>query len=294
MGGEPSIDLHGRPQTLMLPAAICRCLALVGLALLAAVALLVVARRLAGALETPLALPALAATGVLAAAVAAAVRVAWFLPPADRFAARFERLVMVLTSLAVAALAGGLSVPDTPVVGKFLLCTVVAAEESWAWAWRSRKRGPSQERGQSDFSPDRPSHQGGRNDFSPVEIETPASRGAKKGSDPFLAYENAPADGVTQQLTRSRADDGSEEISGWLRTAFAAGQRTGSVHVAFCPPLAATPRLEVEPIEGPEARIKTAQLLPYGARLDLKLAAAAKQPVVVLLRFSARTTLENP
>ena len=71
-----------------------------------------------------------------------------------------------------------------------------------------------------------------------------------------------PPEGVVQQLTRSRAANGTEEISGWLRTSFAAGQRTASVHVAFCPPLGATPELSVEQIDGPEARIKTAQVLP--------------------------------
>ncbi len=69
-----------------------------------------------------------------------------------------------------------------------------------------------------------------------------------------------------------------------------AGQRTGSLHVAFCPPFTATPELVVEQLEGPEARMKTAQLMPYGARLDLKLAAAAEEPTSVLLQFSARTT----
>ena len=96
-----------------------------------------------------------------------------------------------------------------------------------------------------------------------------------------------PAEEVTQQLIRSRAADGTEVLSGWLRTFFAAGQRTGSVHVAICPPLDAVPEVAVEQIDGPEARIKTAQVLPYGVRLDLKLAAAAGEPTGVLLQFSA-------
>ena len=105
-----------------------------------------------------------------------------------------------------------------------------------------------------------------------------------------LPRQEVPPEGVVQQLTRSRAADGTEEISGWLRTSFAAGQRTASVHVAFCPPLAAVPELAVEQIDGPEARIKTAQVLPYGARVDLKLAAASEEPASVLLQFSARTS----
>ena len=86
---------------------------------------------------------------------------------------------------------------------------------------------------------------------------------------------------------------GPRNSAGWLRLSFAAGQRTGSVHVAFCPPLRVTPEMEVEQIEGPEARIKTAQVLPYGARFDLKLAAAAEQPTTVLLQFTARTRREE-
>ena len=68
--------------------------------------------------------------------------------------------------------------------------------------------------------------------------------------------------GVSQQLTRSQTADGVEELSGWLRIAFVAGQRTGSLHVAFCPPFVTTPELAVEQLDGPEARLKTAQLMP--------------------------------
>jgi hypothetical protein len=47
--------------------------------------------------------------------------------------------------------------------------------------------------------------------------------------------------------------------------------------------------LSVEQIGGPPSRVKTAQLLPYGVRLDLKLAATAEEPTSVLLQFVARS-----
>ena len=97
-----------------------------------------------------------------------------------------------------------------------------------------------------------------------------------------------PPDDVVQHLVRSRAKDGSDTLSGFARIAFAPGQRTGSIHVAFCPPFARTPELSLEQRDGPDARIKTAQLLPYGVRLDLKLAAEAEQRLSVLLQFVAR------
>ena len=83
--------------------------------------------------------------------------------------------------------------------------------------------------------------------------------------------------------------DGGEQLSGWLRAGFAAGQRTANVHVAFCPPFPKTPQLTVEQLDGPEVRIRTAQLLPHGLRLDLKLAVTAEKPLDVLLQFSARS-----
>ncbi|OHB71102.1 MAG: hypothetical protein A2V70_03985 [Planctomycetes bacterium RBG_13_63_9] len=62
--------------------------------------------------------------------------------------------------------------------------------------------------------------------------------------------------------------------------------------MAFCPPFPKTPRLKVEQVDGPAARIKTSQF-PYGARLDLKLAEMAAKPDRVLLRFVARSKAEG-
>jgi len=97
-----------------------------------------------------------------------------------------------------------------------------------------------------------------------------------------------PAGDVLQQLTRSRTADGSQCLEGWLRMPLDAGQRTGSLHVAFCPPFPQTPELEFEQLAGPEARIKVAQLQPYGVRLDVKLVAAAGPGESVLVQFAAR------
>jgi hypothetical protein len=268
MSGERSIHLHGRLLAVS-AASLSRWVAIVLLGFLTAAALVVVARRLAGALANPLEPAILFATGVLAATAAAAIRLGWFFTPTASAAnsppRRLDHAMMALTSLSVAALAAGLCVPETPALGTFLLCTLLGAEESWAWAWHIRHS--------ISLPVPRP----------PSRAPTPRAR---LSLDPDVAVLS---ENVTQQLTRSQAADGDEELSGWLRTTFAPGQRTASVHVAFCPPFAATPQLEVEQLDGPEARIKTAQLLPYGARLDLKLAAAAEEPTNVLLQFSART-----
>ncbi len=265
MATDQSIYSRGRTAGI-LPANVPRCAAAATLSLLAAVALTIVARRAAGALEDPLPPMALATTGLLVAAAAAAIRLGW--PSARR--GMVDWIVMVATSLAVVALGASLRLPGTPAAGMFLLCMPLLAEESWAWAWHNRQC--------FDSLP---------NDRPTIRIDAP------HGATPhalLLDRETADlAEEVTQQLTRRQTADGADELSGWLRMPFAAGQRTGSIHLAFCPPMAATPELAVEQIDGPEARIKVGQLLPYGSRLDLKLAAAAEEPTAVLVQFSART-----
>jgi hypothetical protein len=264
MGGDQLI--HGRPIA-SVPSHPGRHLSVVVLVLLTSAALMVVSRRIAGALTHPLEPASLLTAGVLVAATAMTIRLGWFLPPAIRASRALDRAMMLLTSLAVLALGTGLCVYGTKTIGASAICAVLAAEEAWAWAWYTRRG--REKRGQNCFSFPRP---------------VVAAVGKENSSDPF-----SPGEEVTQQLTRCQAADGAEELSGWLRMAFAAGQRTGSLHVAFCPPFVTTPELAIEQCEGPEVRIKTAQLLPYGVRLDLKLASAADEVMSVLLQFSART-----
>jgi hypothetical protein len=261
-----------------LPQNLHRCLAAAVLALLSAAALVLVARRLAGALTNPLEPVTLLVIGALVAAAAAAIRLGWFLPPAAGRPMRLDRAMMLLTSLAVAALAAGACLPGTSAIGTCLLCTLLGAEESWAWAVHLRRHRESP-----------PARRAVRLDAAHAPLAR-GNRGVTSFRPAIDASEAALSEDITQQLTRSQAADGVDELSGWLRIAFPAGGRTGSIHVAFCPPFAATPELALEQLDGPEARIKTAQLMPYGARLDLKLAAAADGPTRVLLQFSARTT----
>lgn len=284
MCAERSIELHRRIDGIP-SASLGRWAAGAALGLLICVAVVIAQRRLAGALENPLEVAALLSTGLLAVTAAGGIRVGWHSQPAKSVAARADWTVMLSTSAALIALGAALSTAGTQIAGLAVFWTLLAAEEGWAWYWFvSRRVGPIPWPVLHILRWDRP--------------QKPAPHAARVGPAwhaprrPVSAEEILSED-VTQQLMRSRAADGAEELSGWLRPAFAAGQRTGSIHVAFCPPFAGTPELAVEQIDGPEARIKTAQLLPYGVRLDLKLAAAAEQPTTVLLQFSARTVREK-
>jgi hypothetical protein len=244
---------------------------------------------MAGALQTPLEPATLLTVGVLTAAAGVVVRLGWLLPLGGSRIRRLDIALMAITAFAVAALCGGVCSPrTTPPQIALLVQVVIAVEEGWAWLWFFGKwtRNAS--------SPAADTDKRGQNYFPLAESPSGSTTPEKNSSDPFLTADPfVPSAEVTQQLTRSETAAGTEELSGWLRLPFAPGQRTGSVHVAFCPPLRVTPELAVVQIEGPEARIKTAQLFPYGARFDLKLAAAAEEPTAVLLQFTARTPREE-
>lgn len=268
MSGEPAIDIPSI-RVAHSPSCLSRQAAAVALALLTAAAALVVARRLAGALLIPLTPASLVAASCLASASAVAVRAGWLhRTPASSFFSWLDRVAMIWTSAVAVSLVVGLCLPGTPIAGVIAAGIVLSAEESWAWLWLRIR---------------------GRESLSVLPASVVSHAGAPACETNILeAYsEESYSEDIVQQLTRRCAADGSEELSGWLRVPVLPGQRTASAHVAFCPPFCATPEVAVEQLDGPESRIKMGQRLPYGARIDLKLASPAEEAASVLLQFSA-------
>jgi hypothetical protein len=250
-------------------------------------ALLIGWRRLAGALSQPLAPAAMVLAAASVAGLAALAR-------SGRPTAAWN----LLLSAAVLLLGLALCVRGTAGAGVAAFWGVVAGEEGWAWGrllLPTRRRG-----GRSRFSWRKAAKLG----LFPLSRGDKTRRLRVDGADggmgdgglgiraPLSPHEDEdalPAENVLQRLTLSQEADGGQRLSGWLRLRLAAGQRSGVVHVAFCPPFCRTPELSLEQLRGPPARIRTAQLLPHGVRLELKLSTAAAAGGSVLLRFAAWT-----
>lgn len=231
-------------------------------------------RRLAGALESTL---EVAALGLLLAGTAAAARLAWRCCSGS-YPARVDRLLGVTASAVVLAVGGVLSFPETALGGRAVFWSMLLVEECWAWWPFSWTWGAS-----SGQAP-------------PAEREIRVDPPQSAASDPIplaTVSGDPPSEDVTQQFTRSRTPDGGEVLAGWLRMRMDAGQRSSNVHLAFCPPFAKTPKVAIEQLDGPEARVKTVQLLPYGARFDVKLASSSEVPATLLLQFSARLSRQE-
>ncbi len=235
-------------------------------------AVLVGWRRLAGALSHPLAPAAMVLAAASVAALAALAR-------SGRPRAGWN----LLLSAAVLLLGIALCVRGTAGGGLLGFWAILAGEEGWAWG---RLLLPARRRGHR-----RPDAQQTRR--LRVDGQDGGIRGwgsETRGAAALGEEEDVvPAENVLQRLTLSQDADGSQRLSGWLRLRLAAGQRSGVVHVAFCPPFCRTPELSLEQLGGPPARIRTAQLLPHGVRLELKLSPATTAGGSVLLRFAART-----
>jgi hypothetical protein len=92
---------------------------------------------------------------------------------------------------------------------------------------------------------------------------------------------------IVQQFIRRREPDGGEWVTGAVRVAFETGQKTAHAHVAFCPPFLTTPSCDAEPVSGPDAELKVAQVLPQGARFDARLDEVPHEPVYLLVEFAA-------
>ncbi len=241
-------------------------------------------RRAVGALSNPLDSAALLAVALLVVMIAVVARAAGRFRAAGARSGSVQTCQAVLLSVAVLATGGALSLRGTPLAGLVVLWVVLIAEEGWAWRPGTLPGLPKMPRWR-------------RLRLRPVRVDDAqavAPHGTVHSDDRPMVADNPPDDTVTQKTTRSQAADGTESLSGWLRIPLASGQRTANVHVAFCPPFAHTPRARVKQLDGPEARVKTVQLLPYGVRFDLKLREPSESAAAVLLQFSAEAASVTP
>jgi hypothetical protein len=81
-----------------------------------------------------------------------------------------------------------------------------------------------------------------------------------------------------QQLTRYRHADGTQTILGTLLAEFASGDRSTTLHIAFCPPFDRLPTVEAEAVDDSPASVNVTQLLHNGVQLEVRLPTPATAP----------------
>lgn len=276
------------------PAGLRRRLAAMILVLMASAGAVLLWRRLAGALAEPLPAEALAGLALLLAGAAVAARWLWSADAGRASVGRLARLVPWCPSALLLAIGAAVCLRGTSATGIVVFWLAIVLEEGAAGLWMVRRRRELHGRGADAMGPLR---------IEPVELSVPDGHAAQAPAVAALPADGpaeiehaatmgatgdeTPGGQVTQQFVRSRSAEGGDVFSGWLRVEMPAHGRTTSVHVAFCPPFARAPAIEVHQVDGPPGRIKTVQALPYGARLDVKLSQPSEEATTVLLRFVA-------
>ena len=228
---------------------------------------LVAMRRFWGGLQSAPSLPALVAVAFMLAVLSSVVHCGTqLLCHKDSAAYRAAQGLLPL-SLAIAVFS--ICLPSSSVFAILLIVVVLGSEELF-WLVRPALLRDRTNRRPAKRQPD------------PVQIVVHENKQAA-GKD-FVA-DFSPE--VIRRIERTRGPAGEDICRGQIRSEFFPGQRTAEIHLEFCPPFHTSPVLHIEQIEGPEALVKATQVLPYGARLEVRLARSGSERFETRIEFSA-------
>lgn len=248
--------------------------------LLLFIALVLIQRRYEGALTASLDGSLLVAASGAVVWLALAIRLAqrrWLCG-----SAHYQRASWLAPTLAVLITGGALSLPGASVATYVGIWSLIILEESWACGagrWTARQVGPVIIKfiGAKQPSLNAPA-------VTPLALVTAHDVNDLEATESNHA-EEAVGEDVTQRLIRTDSNKEGDVLRGQVRATLVAEQRTCHVHVAFCPPFPGVPEIEFQQTEGPPARIKPGQVLPWGLRFDVKLNSVG--PARVGIEFTA-------
>lgn len=238
-------------------------------------------RHSAMAFQQPLAGRGLFLAGVLGAGTAVAARALFRRISSVPGSSPQRGFLEPLVSACLIAWGVALSLTTLEPGGLFLLWSSLVAEEAWAWSTAGRLA-PRIASARHPPETESSAEEGCANPRTPGAPETKARDAL---DSPRILSEPE----VMQEFVRGRQSGGGELLRGWVRVPFVPGQRSASVHLAFCPPFESVPSVDIVGQFGPECRIKVVQVLPLGARLDVRLQHASSTHDSVILEILATT-----
>jgi hypothetical protein len=104
------------------------------------------------------------------------------------------------------------------------------------------------------------------------------------------AAPSAPPGRLSQRQERYRLDSGAECIRGRIHLEVPAGARSAQGHIGFCPAFAEMPEVRVAtPYDGVEATVAAAEVVPWGVRVECRLAEPAEEPIEIPVDVLAST-----
>lgn len=95
---------------------------------------------------------------------------------------------------------------------------------------------------------------------------------------------------LSQRQVRYRLDSGAECIRGRIHLEIPAGARSAQGHIGFCPSFGGLPEVHVDTAyDGVEATVAAAEVVPWGVRIECRLAEPAEEPIEIPVDVTART-----
>jgi hypothetical protein len=222
--------------------------AVFGTVVLALVSVLLMARRMSGAFTMPLDWPGLLLAGFVLAGVCVCIRTVGLWSQGTTMQ---NACLCWLPLASVVLIASAILIPGSSVLGTSLFVGILAVEETYTY----------------------------------LALGTRLIRPLGAGLE---VADGSTDETVDQQFIRRRTAEGEEVLEGALRVQFVPGQRAATAHVSFCPPFERTPHIGFEQSDGPEARIRLEQVLPFGARFEIKRPMATTNASLALT-FVARS-----
>lgn len=95
--------------------------------------------------------------------------------------------------------------------------------------------------------------------------------------------------GLIQQLTRTREGD-RESIHALVQAEIAANDHLAVVHLSFCPPLAARPKLSAYALNAEDAEVRITQAETFGTRLEVRLPATKETSRALMIEVLGSVT----
>lgn len=235
---------------------------------------LLVSRRLAGAFDSPLSIAALAVVGFLLALLAHAARTTL---PAEWLARQHVGWRALLSSVGVSLAAFGamgVSLPGTSPLGLACLWCPLLCEGCVvlrdAYSHVAAPTRASLVVLLANALADRPRAR--------ATITTPRGRSHHRAPRP----RSEPTQSIVRWMSGNR-----DSLRGRVLVRLALGRRTASAHVAFCPPFAETPLVQIKASARSGLDVSVGQVLPHGARFDVKLGTSSASKLTVPIEFSA-------
>jgi hypothetical protein len=207
-----------------------------------------------------------------------------------RWAGWLARTGLAAAALAVAPLGGSLSWAARLAAASAVAAALVAAVMPAPTARPIGSRAKGRWRPRGTVAAGDQSVAGSRESVAGIAPTLPAAGGEPADSPPVdHGALGAMTAGLRQRLERFETATGDDHLRGRLLVPVAAGSRSGHAHIGFCPPFAGTPLVDASADSDlVEAEITAAEILPWGVRIECRLAEPAEEAFEIPVGLLAR------